>query len=245
DNVDLDAATERGIVVTYTPGANAVSVAEHAFALLLALVRKVTSADRSVREGEGKGQEFEGVELAGKTMGVIGLGAIGSRVAKRAIAFEMRVVAHDPYVDPEKASSLGVELVDLDTLLRRSDVVSLHAALTERTKHLISRREIGLLKPTAVIVNAARGRLIDEEALVQALKEKRILGAALDVFQEEPLPPGHPFLKEPNVVLTPHIAAFTKEALSRGDKIVAEDLATVIRGGRPNYVANPSVFTKN
>jgi D-3-phosphoglycerate dehydrogenase len=244
DNVDLEAATARGIVVTYTPGANAISVAEHTFALLLGLIRKLTLADRSVREGEWKGLELEGIELAGKTLGIVGLGAIGSRVARRAIAFEMQVVAYDPYVDLEKASSLGVKLVDLDSLLKCSDVVSLHASLTDRSKHVLSRREIGLLKPTAVIVNTARGPLIDEEALIQALAERKIAGAALDVFQNEPLPPGHPFLKEPNVVLTPHISAFTKEALSRGDVILAKDLAAVIRGERPNYVANPNVFSK-
>ncbi|MGQ9514128.1 MAG: hydroxyacid dehydrogenase [Thermoproteota archaeon] len=242
DNVDLDAATERGIVVTYTPGANSISVAEHTFALILALIRKINLADRSIRDGEWKGLEFEGIELAGKTLGIIGLGAIGSNVAKRAIAFEMNVLAYDPYVDRKRASELGVRLVDLDLLLKSSDVVSIHASLTDRTRNMLSWREIGLLKPTAILVNTARGQLVDEEALIHALKERKILGAALDVFNCEPLPPNHPLLKEQNVILTPHIAAFTKEALSRGDMILARDLVAVIKGERPTYVANPGVF---
>lgn len=242
DNVDLEAATERGIVVTYTPGANADSVAEHTFALLLGLVRKIAPADGSIREGEWRSLEFMGFELVGKTLGIIGLGAIGSRVAKRAMAFGMSVVAYDPYVGKERASSLGVELVDLETLLRSSDVVSLHASLTRETGHILSARELGLMKRTAILINAARGQLVDEEALIQALKEGRISGAGLDAFQHEPLPVDHPLLKLHNVLLTPHIAAFTQEALSRGDKILAMDMATVLMGRKPVYVANPSVL---
>lgn len=242
DNVDLEAATERGIVVTYTPGANADSVAEHTFALLLGLIRKISPADRSLREGEWRSSEFMGFELVGKTLGIIGLGAIGSRVAKRAMAFGMRVVAHDPYVGRERASSLGVELANLETLLRSADVVSLHASLTEETRHILSARELGLMKRTAILVNAARGPLVDEEALIQALGEGRIAGAGLDAFQSEPLPDDHPFTKMHNVLLTPHIAAFTQEALARGDKILATDMATALRGGKPLHVANPSVL---
>jgi D-3-phosphoglycerate dehydrogenase len=177
-------------------------------------------------------------------LGIIGLGAIGSNVAKRAIAFDMHVIAYDPYVDQKRASELGVKLVDLDTLLKSSDVISLHASLTERTRDLLSWRELGLLKPTAILINTARGQLVNEEALIHVLKERKILGAALDVFQSEPLPPNHPLLKEQNVILTPHIAAFTKEALSRGDMILARDLVAVINGKRPIYVANPDVFQK-
>lgn len=244
DNVDLEAATERGIVVTYTPGANADSVAEHTFALLLSLVRKLSLADRSIKEGEWGSSEFMGFELVGKTLGIIGLGAIGSRVAKRAMAFEMGVLAYDPYVTQKSASALGVKLVDLETLLRSSDVVSLHASLTNETRHILAARELGMMRRTAVLINAARGQLVDEEALIQALRGGTVSGAGLDAFQSEPLPEGHPFTKMRNVLLTPHIASFTKEALARGDKILAMDLATAFMGGRPAYVANPQVLTK-
>jgi D-3-phosphoglycerate dehydrogenase len=244
DNVDLEAATEMGIVVTYTPGANADSVAEHTFALLLGLVRKIALADRSIREGNWGSDEFMGFELSGKTLGIVGLGAIGSRVAKRALAFGMDVLAYDPYVEGERASSFGARRVDLETLLRSSDVVSLHASLTPETMHLLSARELGMMKRTAILVNAARGQLVDEEALAQALEGGRLLGASLDAFRYEPLPSDHPFLKARNVLLTPHIAAFTREALSRGDKILANDLVSVIRGKRPIYVANPKVLER-
>ena len=183
DNVDLEAATERGIVVTYTPGANADSVAEHTFALLLGLIRKITPADRSIREGGWGSSEFMGFELAGKNLGIIGLGAIGSRVAKRAMAFEMKIMAYDPYVSMERASQLGVELVDLEALLRSSDVVSLHTSLSVETRHILSARELGMMKRTAILVNAARGQLVDELALIKALNEGRIAGAGLDAFQ--------------------------------------------------------------
>jgi len=244
DNVDIEAATERGIVVTYTPGANADSVAEHTFALLLGLVRMITLADRSTRGGEWGSSEFMGFELVGKTLGIIGLGAIGSRVAKRAMAFEMDVLAYDPYVNRKGASALGVKLVDLETLLRSSDVVSLHASLTNETRHILAARELGMMRRTAVLINAARGQLVDEEALVRALKDGTVSGAGLDAFQSEPLPEGHPFTKMRNVLLTPHIASFTKEALARGDKILTMDLAAALMGGKPIYVANPKVLAR-
>jgi len=245
DNVDIEAATERGTVVTYTPGANADSVAEHTFALLLGLVRKICLADGSTREGRWGSSEFMGFELVGKTLGIIGLGAIGSRVAKRAMAFEMDVVACDPYVAEGRASALGVKLVDLETLLRSSDVISLHASLTNETRHILSTRELEMMRRTAVLMNAARGQLVDEEALIQALRSGTISGAGLDAFQSEPLPADHPFTKMRNVLLTPHIAAFTLEALTRGDKILAMDMAAVLMGRKPVYVANPQVLAKS
>jgi len=245
DNVDIVAATERGILVTYTPGANADSVAEHTFALLLGLVRKISLADRSIREGEWGSSEFMGFELVGKTLGIIGLGAIGSRIAKRAMAFEMDVMAYDPYVTQERASALGVKLVDLETLLRSSDAVSLHASLTNETRHILTARELGMMRRTAVLINAARGQLVDEEALIQALKGGTVSGAGLDAFQSEPMPEGHPFMKMRNVLLTPHIASFTKEALARGDKILAMDLAAIFMGRKPIYLANPQALAKS
>jgi len=244
DNVDIEAATERGVLVTYTPGANADSVAEHTFALLLGLVRRISLADRSIREGEWGSAEFMGFELVGKTLGIIGLGAIGSRVAKRAMAFEMDVIAYDPYVPNERASALGVKLVDLETLLRSSDIVSLHASLTDETRHMLAARELGMMRRTAVLINAARGQLVDEGALIQALEGGTVSGAGLDAFRSEPLPEGHPFTGMRNVLLTPHVASFTKEALARGDKILAMDLAAVLMGRRPVYMANPKVLAK-
>jgi D-3-phosphoglycerate dehydrogenase len=244
DNVDLEAATERGIVVTYTPGANADSVAEHTFALLLGLVRRVSLADRSIRDGGWGSSEFMGFELIGKTLGIIGLGAIGSRVAKRGRAFEMNIMVYDPYVDQGSASALGAKLVDLETLLRGSDVVSLHASLTKETRHILTARELGMMRRTAILINAARGQLVDEEALIQALKEGVISGAGLDAFQQEPLPADHPLLKLHNVLLTPHVAAFTQEALARGDKMVAMDMTAVLMGRKPVHIANPKVLNR-
>src|SRR5213594_1224027 len=215
DTIDVHAATRRGIAVMNTPGANTVSAGEHAMGLLLALVRRISDAAAAMRRGEWDRKRFEGTELRGKTMGVVGLGRIGGHVAQLARAFGMQVIAHDPYLSPERAAELQLKLLPLEQLLRQADVVTLHVAHTEQTHHLINAARLKLMKPTAVLVNTARGELVDEAALADAIREKRIGGAAIDVFAVEPLPADAPLRKLERVILTPHLAASTAEAQER------------------------------
>ncbi|HVH67993.1 MAG TPA: phosphoglycerate dehydrogenase [Gemmatimonadales bacterium] len=237
DNIDVHAATRRGIAVMNAPGANTVSAAEHAMGLLLAQARHIPWAAEAMRRGEWDRKRFEGTELRGKTLGIVGLGRIGSHVAQLARAFGMQVVGHDPYLTPERAVELQVKLLPLDQLLRQADVVTLHVAHTEQTHHLINADRLRLMKPTAVLVNTARGELVDEAALADALREKRIGGAAIDVFAVEPLPPDAPLRKLDRVILTPHLAASTAEAQERvsieicgavRDALIAGDLSFAI-----------------
>ena len=244
DNVDIEAATERGIAVTYTPSVNADSVAEHTIGLILSLTKRIAEAHRLMKSGGWDRIRFVGCEVKGKTLGVIGLGNIGSRVAARAKAFGMRVIAYDPYVDKSRAEELGVSLVNLEELLESSDIVTIHAALTRETRHMIGEEELKRMKPTAYLVNTARGALVDEDALVKALKERWIAGAALDVYEEEPLPEDHPLRRMDNVVLTPHIASYTYEAIRRTDEMVLEALETFFRGGKPKWLVNPEVWSR-
>ena len=210
DNIDLPEATKRGVLVMSTPGGNAVSVAEHTFALMLALARQVPRVDAALREGKWE-KSSSGTELRGKTLGLIGLGRIGGEVARRAEAFDMRVIAYDPYISEAAAKELQVVLVNLQRLLSESDFISLHTALSPATTNMINAKSIEKMKKTARIVNAARGELIDEAALAAALKSGRLAGAALDVFTEEP-PKSSPLIGLPNVIGTPHIAGSTAEA---------------------------------
>lgn len=242
DNIDLQAATEKRIVVTYTPSANAESVAEHTIGLILALSRHIVDAHLLMRSGGWARLEFIGIELKGKILGIIGLGSIGSRVAEMAKTFGMRVLAYDPFIDKSKADRLGVELKSLEDVLKESDFVSIHASLTSETRGLIGEREFRLMKSTAFLINTARGAIVDEEALVKALKEKWIAGAALDVYTEEPLPKEHPLRKLENVILTPHIASYTYEAIRKTDEMVLEALETFFGGGKPKWIANPEVW---
>lgn len=212
DNIDLEVATRRGIVVLNAPGGNVISAAEHTFALMLALVRHVTQAAVSLRGGAWERSRFKGIELHGKTLGLVGAGRIGSEVAKRARAFGMRVLAYDPYISRERAERVGIELVTLPDLLEESDVVSIHTPLTEETDCLIGARELEHLKPTAYLINAGRGGVVDEGALADALEEGRLAGAALDVFAREPVPADHPLLGLQNVLPVPHLGAATREA---------------------------------
>ncbi len=225
DNIDVAAATERGIAVLNAPSGNTVSAAELTMALLLALVRSVTAADRSMRSGEWDRNAFKGSELYGKTLGLVGAGRIGGEVARRAQAFGMDVIAYDPFLSPERAKSLAIGLASLEDVLGRSDVLSLHVPLTAATAGLIGADRLALMKPTAFIVNAARGGVIDESALVEARRERRLAGAALDVFADEPLPADHPLRSLPNVVLTPHLGAATTEAQEN----VAREIAEAVR----------------
>ncbi len=215
DTIDVAAATRRGIAVMNAPGANTVSAAEHAIALLLSLLRHIPEAAETMRQGGWDRKRFEGSELRGKTLGVVGLGRIGGYVARVAHAFGMTIVAYDPFVTPQRAAELQARLVPIERLLEEADIVTLHVALTDETRHILNAPRLALMKPTAFLVNTARGELVDEGALVAAVKEKRIAGAAIDVFAEEPLPKESPLRGLDRVLLTPHLAASTSEAQRR------------------------------
>jgi D-3-phosphoglycerate dehydrogenase len=225
DTIDVNAATRRGVAVMNAPGANTVSAAEHAFALLLGLVRRVPWAAESMRKGDWDRKKFEGTELRGKTIGIVGLGRIGGHVAGIARAFGMTVIGHDPYLLPERATELQVKLLPLDQLLRTADVVTLHVALTEQTRHLINADRLATMKKTAVLINTARGELVDETALAAAIANKAIAGAAVDVFSQEPLPADSPLRGLERVILTPHLAASTAEAQDR----VSTEICAAVR----------------
>jgi D-3-phosphoglycerate dehydrogenase / 2-oxoglutarate reductase len=218
DHVDLEAAARHGVTVTNTPGVSAISIAEHALALLLAVARHIPQMDAATRRGEwARGQS---VELHGKTCGIIGLGAVGRQFARLAAAIGMRVVAWTMHPKPIPA----VQLLELDTLYRESDVVSVHLRLSRETEGFIGPRQFALMKPSAILINTARGAIVDEAALLEALTSCRIAGAGLDVFTVEPLPPGHPLTKLPNVVITPHCAGITPEALEAGLRMAVENI---------------------
>lgn len=237
DNIDVPAATRKGILVVNSPGGNTLSTAEHTIALLLALARNIPQANASLRSGKWDRKSFLGRQVTGKTLGVIGLGRIGSEVARRAKGLEMQVLACDPFVSADYAAALGVSLVDLETLLRSSDYVSLHASLSEQTRGMIGAAELALMKPTACLINCARGGLVDEAALKQALEEGRLAGAALDVFAQEP-PADFSLAQLPNVVATPHLAASTQEAQEVVAIEAAEQVVAVLRGEMPRWPVN-------
>jgi D-3-phosphoglycerate dehydrogenase / 2-oxoglutarate reductase len=228
DNIDVDAATEKGIAVFNAPSGNTISAAELTMALILASVRRICAADRSMRAGEWDRKSYRGSELHGKVLSLIGAGRIGGEVARRARPFGMRVIASDPYLQDERARQLGVESVSLDHALREGDIISLHTPLTEATANLLDRRRLALLKPSAILINAARGGVVDEWALAEALREGRIAGAALDTFATEPLPADHPLRSLDNVILTPHIGAATVEAQHNVAFEVAESVRNAL-----------------
>ena len=213
DNIDVASATRKGIVVMNTPGGNTVSTAEHTITLLLSLARHIPTADSSIHQGKWERNKFVGTQLAGKTLGVVGLGRVGREVARRAAGMDLKVIGYDPFLAPERAAQLGIEsMPDLASLLPRCDFLTVHTPLTAETQGLIGARELALMKKGARIINCARGGIIHEESLVGALRSGHIAGAALDVFVEEPPPGDHPLLKFPNVVVTPHLGASTVEA---------------------------------
>lgn len=230
DNIALDVATRRGVIVTNTPAANSIATAEQAMALMLSVARHTAHAHGAVAAGEWNRGKFTGIELAGKTLGVIGFGRIGREVARRARAFAMEVIAFDPYVSELAAREQSVTLVELDDLLRRADVVTLHCALSVDTDKMINTETIALMKPSAIIINAARGALLDEEAVAAALNEGRLAGAGVDVYSSEPPSAAHPLIGLPNVVHTPHLGASTAEAQSDVAQQVAEQVLDVLRG---------------
>ncbi len=231
DNVDLDAATAAGVLVMNTPGGNAISVAEHTFALMLAMARRIPQATFSTRAGKWEKKNLTGSELRGKTLGIVGLGSIGREVVKRARAFEMRIVGHDPYVTSQIAKDLGVELVDLPGLYAQSDYITLHVALTPETEGLLSTEAFQQMKPGVRIVNCARGELINEAALEQAIQAKIVAGAALDVFSAEPPPQGFPLFAFESVFPTPHIGGSTEEAQEIVGVRIAEQVVEYLKTG--------------
>jgi D-3-phosphoglycerate dehydrogenase len=224
DNIDVAAATQRGVIVMNAPDGNTMTTAEHTMALLLALARRVPSGHASLKAGRWERKKFVGVELRGKTLGIIGLGRIGRVVASRALGFEMKVVAFDPFVAPEHLREQGVELAPLEEVCVRADFITVHSPLTPETRGLIGAREFARMKQGVRVINCARGGLIDERALHAAIKEGRVAGAALDVFEEEPPPADHPLLALEEVVATPHLGASTKEAQEGVAVIVAEQM---------------------
>jgi D-3-phosphoglycerate dehydrogenase len=229
DNVDVPAATERGVLVVNAPTSNIVSAAEHAVALLLAVARRIPAADASLRAGQWKRSSYNGVELNGKTAGIIGLGKIGQLLAQRLAAFGMDLIAFDPYVAPARAAQLGIELVTLEELLERADAISIHLPKTAETKGLIGKDQLAKVKPGVIIVNDARGGLIDEDALADAVREGRVGGAGIDVFVTEPCT-SSPLFELPNVVVTPHLGASTAEAQDRAGTDVARSVLLALAG---------------
>jgi D-3-phosphoglycerate dehydrogenase len=237
DNVDLEAATKQGILVMNTPGGNATSVAEHTLALLLALARHIPEADSSVKRGRWEKKNLLGIELRAKTLGLVGLGNVGAEVARLARAFQMRVIAYDPYVSSRIAQEQDVQLVSLEDLLKTSDFISLHATATEETQHLIRAETLALTKPGVRIVNCARGELIDEPDLLQALEQGHVAGAGLDVFETEP-PRDLRLAAHPNVIVTPHIGASTEEAQEIVGIRIAEQVRDYLLQGVPRNAVN-------
>ncbi|MBN2548663.1 MAG: 2-hydroxyacid dehydrogenase [Anaerolineales bacterium] len=266
-NIDLQAASARRIPVLHTPGRNTQTAAEFALGLMLALAHRIAQGHHALRSGRYLGppaQEFasadsssdviwqldgkspfkdlQGVELSGRTLGVIGLGRIGSRVAQLARAFGMPVLAFSPYTPASQAGALGVSLVSLDRLLEQSDFISIHARVTSETWGLLGRRELSLMKPTAFLISLSRAAIIDQAALIEALQERRIAGAALDVYWYEPLPENHPLLTLDNVILTPHLAGATQDVQERHSQMIVEDVLAWLDGRRPAHLANPEVW---
>ena len=241
DNIDIPAATAKGVVVMNTPYGNSITTAEHAIAMIFALARQIPQANESTHAGKWEKSKFMGVELTAKTLGVLGCGNIGSIVASRAQGLKMRVIAFDPFLTPEHAVQLGVEKVELDDLLARSDFITLHTPLTDQTRNILSRDNIAKIKPGARLVNCARGGLVDEDALKEALDEGRLAGAALDVFAEEPAK-SHVLFGHPKLVATPHLGASTSEAQENVAIQVAEQMADYLtRGAVSNALNMPSV----
>jgi D-3-phosphoglycerate dehydrogenase len=240
DNIDIEAATRAGVAVVNAPTANTVAAAEHTLALILSLARHVAAADASVRRGEWHRAEFMGAELNGRTLGIVGLGRVGLAVADRARAFEMTLLGSDPLVGADAAAAHGVRVVELDYLLREADVVTLHVPLAAATRGLLGAERLARVKPGALLINVARGGIIDEAALAEALTSGRLGGAAIDVFEHEPVRDS-PLLSAPNTVLTPHLGASTAEAQAKAALEVVEGVLDVLAGRPAAYQVNRPV----
>lgn len=250
DNIDVDVATKKKIPVANVPDYCIGTVADHAFALLLALSRKLLFADKIVRRGEYTAASWtsppdiiKGFDLEQKVLGIIGFGKIGRALALRAKGFNMKVIAYDPYVDAETAKKFGVELVELEDLLKNSDFVSVHVPLLPETKHMINEKRLKLMKKTAYLINVSRGPVIDENALYKALKNGWIAGAGLDVYEKEPPNPNNPLFELQNVVLTPHIAWYTEEAVRRLEMEAVNEAIRILQGQLPKNLVNKEIVT--
>ncbi len=241
DNIDVNEATARKVIVVNAPTASTVSVAELAMGHMISWSRFLPQADKSIKEGKWEKKSFEGHEISGKILGLIGSGRIGAEVAKRAQAFGMTVIAFDPYLPPEVAAKIDVALVDKGKVLRESDFISIHAALTPETRGMIGAKDLAMMKRTAVLVNCARGEIVQEAALADALNDGTIAGAALDVFEKEP-PAGSPLLAAPHVVFTPHLGASTHEAQYRAGGIIADQVLKALDGRKPDFLVNPKAY---
>jgi D-3-phosphoglycerate dehydrogenase / 2-oxoglutarate reductase len=247
DTIDVKAATERGIVVVNTPEANALSVAEHTLTAIGALAKRVVVYDRAIRTGGWQIRDsYRAIDLDGRTLGLVGIGRIGSLVARKAgAAFNMKVIAFDPYVAPEKAREMGITLVATsEDVFRQADVVSMHTPLTPETRRFVNAARLGLMKPTAFLINFSRGEVVDEKALYTALKTGVIAGAAIDVYDPEPPLNDNPLYELENIILSPHSAALTQECVIRMAVGAAEGVVDVLSGKRPRFVVNPEVFKK-
>jgi len=242
ENVDYEAATKRGIIVSWTPGVNYAAVAEHAVMLMLCLAKKTIPQMDRLRGGAWRESDAGLQELWGKTVGIVGLGGIGRALCRVLGGFDVKFLAYDPYISPSQGQEVGAKLVSLEDLLRQSDYVTLHAALTEETRHLIGGKELSVMKKTAYLINTARGGLIDESALVKALREGEIAGAGLDVFESEPPEYENPLLHLPNVVVTPHMAGWSDEAIYREQREAALEIKLVLEGQSPRYPINPEAL---
>ena len=245
DNVSLPDATARGVAVCNVPSGPTISTAEHAVALMLATVKHLKQADRDLRRGGVADlyMAFDGIELFGRRLGLIGLGRIGSRVARMALALEMHVIAYDPYLSPAQAAAVGVELApSLEALLATSDVVSIHAPYTPETHHLFNAERFAQMKPGAYLVNAARGGLVDEAALLNALATGHLAGAGLDVFDPEPPPPDHPLLQRDDVVASGHVAGATQASKDRLIEGAIQQALNILRGEQPPFLLNPEIW---
>ena len=240
DNVDLSAATKYGIALTITPGANADAVAEYTVTLLLALTRNITTIDSMAKEGIWK--TVFGTSVYGKTIGIIGAGNIGRRVVRNLSGFSMRVLAHDPFPNDKFAEEYGVSYCQLDTLLRESDYITIHSPLNEQTFHMIGKEQFSIMKPTALLVNCARGEIVDEGAMYDALHEKRIAGAALDVYEQEPFASDNPLLALENVIISPHIAGMTYECRKTVIEMAFQNIIDLSLGKRPEGLINDDVI---
>lgn len=238
DNIDLEAATERGVIVVNAPQGNTIAAAEHTVALLLALARHIPQADASMRSGKWDRKSYVGTEVRGKTLGVIGLGPIGSEVARRGLGLDMRVLAHDPYVAEERIRSLGAEAVDFEGLVATADFISVHVPLTAATRGMLGAEQFKRMKDGVRLLNVARGGIIDEAALAEAVKSGKVAGAAVDVYTAEPIDPNNPLLGEPRIITTPHLGASTAEAQERVAVDVAEQIVDVLSGRPARYAVN-------
>jgi D-3-phosphoglycerate dehydrogenase len=242
DNIDIDAATKKGVIVVNAPTGNTISAAEHTIALMLALARNIPQANISLKSCQWRRSDFMGTEVKGKTLGIIGLGNVGSEVAIRARGLDMRIIGYDPFISTERAINLQVTLVTLDQLFGDSDFITLHIPLSESTKSFIGSNEMAMMKPTARIINTARGGLIDEEALVKAIDEKKIAGSAIDVFPNEPCTESILF-KSDKIIVTPHLGASTTEAQTLASTEIAKQIIDVFNGQPARYAVNAPLIS--